>query len=85
MTITKGTKTRPNCFSFHLSASYHGYLKGLELMQVPKAIKEEYGGGMKEFTLSEVSLTCQNHSLPFFDSTKLCVKKMQKALKFYRK
>ena len=30
-------------------------------MQVPKAIKEEYGGGMKEFTLSEVSLTCQNH------------------------
>ena len=65
MTITKGTKTRPNCFSLHLSASYHGYLKGLELMQVPKAIKEEYGGGMKEFTLSEVSLTCQNHSLPF--------------------
>ena len=54
-------------------------------MQVPKAIKEEYGGGMKEFTLSEVSLTCQNHSLPFFESTKLCVKKMQKALKFYRK
>ena len=44
-------------------------------MQVPKAIKEEYGGGMKEFTLSEVSLTCQNHSLPFFWKYQIVSKK----------
>ena len=24
ITITKGTKTRPNCFAFHLTASYQG-------------------------------------------------------------
>ena len=54
ITITKGTKTLPNCFSFRLSASYQGYLQGLELMQVPKPIKEDIGGGMKEFTISEV-------------------------------
>ena len=56
ITITKGTKTRPNCFSFQLTASYHGYLQGLELMQIPKPIKDELGGGMKEFTIREVLL-----------------------------
>ena len=55
ITITKGTKTKPNCFSFYLSASYHGYLQGLESMQIPKPIKEDLGGGMKEFTIREVS------------------------------
>ena len=54
--ITKGTKTRPNCFSFHLSASYQGYLRGLESMQVPKLLKKDLGGGLKEFTLKEVSI-----------------------------
>ena len=57
ITITKGTKTRPNCFSFQLTASYHGYLQGLELMQIPKPIKDELGGGMKEFTIREVHTT----------------------------
>ena len=57
ITITKGTKTKPNCFSFYLSATYHGYLQGLESMQIPKPIKEDLGGGMKEFTIREVSST----------------------------
>ena len=55
ITITKGTKTKPNCYAFHLSASYSGYLRGLESLQMPKPIKEDLGGGMKEFTINEVS------------------------------
>ena len=54
--ITSGSKTKPNCYAFHISASYKGYLQGLEQMQVPKPVKEELGGGLKEFALSEVSL-----------------------------
>lgn len=54
ITITQGTKTKPNCWAFHLNATYQGYLKGLELMQVPKLLKDEQGGGMKEFTIKEV-------------------------------
>ena len=54
ITITKGTKTKPNCYAFHLSASYSGYLRGLEKMQMPKPLREDLGGGMKEFTISEV-------------------------------
>jgi hypothetical protein len=54
VTITEGTKTRPNCVAFHLSASYQGYLKGLELMQIPKPLRDDLGGGTKEFTIKEV-------------------------------
>ena len=54
MTITKGTKTKPNCYAFHLSATYSGYLRGLERMQMPKPLREDLGGGMKEFTIKEV-------------------------------
>ena len=54
--ITSGSKTKPNCYAFHISASYKGYLQGLEQMQVPKAVKEELGGGMKEFALDEVNM-----------------------------
>ena len=43
ITIAKGTKTRPNCFAFHLTASYQGYLRGLEMMQVPKRLKDDLG------------------------------------------
>jgi len=32
------------------------YLRGLELMQVPKPVKEELGGGTREFTVKDVSL-----------------------------
>merc|ERR1711884_242093 len=53
MTITKGTKTKPNCYAFHLSATYSGYLRGLERMQMPKPLREDLGGGMKEFTIKE--------------------------------
>lgn len=56
ITISKGAKTRPNCFAFYLAASYQGYLKGLEMMQIPKPLKEDFGGGMKEFTIKEVKL-----------------------------
>ena len=55
MTITKGTKTKPNCYAFHLSATYSGYLRGLERMQMPKPLREDLGGGMKEFTIKEAS------------------------------
>ncbi len=51
--ITKGTKTKPNCLAFHLSATYHGYLRGLEMMQVPKLLRADLGGGWKEFTIKE--------------------------------
>lgn len=54
ITLTKGTKTKPNCYAFYLSATEGGYLKGLEMMQVPKPIMEQYGGGKKEFTRREV-------------------------------
>ena len=53
--ISAGSKTNPNCYAFHLSASYKGYLQGLEQMQIPKPLKPELGGGLKEFTLKEVS------------------------------
>ena len=39
--------TRMSCF-------FSRYLQGLEQLQVPKPIKDEYGGGTKEFTLNEV-------------------------------
>ena len=39
-----------------LSTSIFRYLQGLEQLQVPKPIKEELGGGTKEFTLNEVRL-----------------------------
>ena len=55
ITITKGTKTTPNAFAFHLSATEEGYLLGLETMQVPKPLREDLGGGNKEFTIKEVS------------------------------
>ena len=55
LTITKGAKTRPNCLAFQLSATYQGFLKGLEAMQVAKPIREDLGGGTKEFSIKEVS------------------------------
>lgn len=55
ITISKGTKTRPNCYAFHLAATYQCYLRGLELLQVPKPLKEDVGGGTKEFNLKEAS------------------------------
>ena len=54
--MTSGSKSKPNCYAFHLSASYKGYLQGLEQMQIPKPLKDELGGGLKEFTLVEVNI-----------------------------
>ena len=31
------------------------YLNGLELMQIPKPLREDLGGGTKEFTVKDVS------------------------------
>ena len=31
------------------------FLRGLELVQIQKTLKEEFGGGTKEFTVREVS------------------------------
>ena len=33
ITITKGTKTRPNCIAFHLTASYQGMYTNLDTIQ----------------------------------------------------
>lgn len=76
LTLTKRAKAKPNCYAFHLTATYQGlvtqylnihivnkqlffifyfrYLRGLELMQVPKPLKNDLGGGTKEFTIKEV-------------------------------
>jgi len=36
------------------------YLRGLELMQVVKPVKEELGGGAREFTVKDVRKFCLN-------------------------
>ncbi|XP_048733294.2 anoctamin-8-like isoform X2 [Ostrea edulis] len=38
---------------FHLTATYEGLLKGAEELGIQKVLKEELGGGMKEFTYEE--------------------------------
>ena len=48
--------TREKCHAFYIKASYECYLKGLDKMHVPKPLKEEFGGGNKEFNFKE--MTC---------------------------
>ncbi|XP_062571901.1 anoctamin-8-like isoform X2 [Saccostrea cucullata] len=38
---------------FHLTATYEGLLKGAEELGIQKLLKEELGGGMKEFSVEE--------------------------------
>ena len=48
------------------------YLQGLEQLQIPKPVKQDYGGGNKEFTIREVkkakslSLTKNDYQLNDF-------------------
>ncbi len=42
---------------------YFRYLNGLELMQIPKPIREDLGGGTKEFTVKDVSAFAGVHAL----------------------
>ena len=43
------------------------FLRGLELVQIQKTLKEEFGGGTKEFTVREVSSFVSLASLlPFY-------------------
>ena len=42
------------------------YLNGLERMQIPKPLKEEFGGGVKEFSINEVSESNTNKSILFY-------------------
>ena len=61
--------TREKCHAFYIKSSYECYLKGLDKMHVPKPLKEEFGGGNKEFNFKE--MTCfkdiENFEL-FFNS-----------------
>ena len=53
--VMKGM-TRTQCFAFYICATDQVYLKGLDRMNIAKPVKQELGGGKKEFSLKEVSL-----------------------------
>ena len=42
------------CQAFYIKATYESYLRNLENMHIPKTLKEEFGGGNKEFVLEEM-------------------------------
>ena len=53
---TKSMKlSRKSCHAFYIKATYKCYLRGLEQMQIPKQLKDEYGGGNKEFSIKELN------------------------------
>ena len=45
--------SRTNCYAFYIKATYECYLRGLEQMHIPKPLKDEHGGGSKEFIFKE--------------------------------
>ena len=47
------TMSRTNGYVFCLKATYECYLRGLELMHIPKIVKDELGGGTKEFIFKD--------------------------------
>ena len=47
--------SRKSCQAFCIKATYECYLRGLEQMQIPKQLKDEYGGGNKEFNFMEMN------------------------------
>ena len=49
------TLSRKMCHAFYIKATYECYLRGLEQMQIPKQLKDEYGGGNKEFSIKELN------------------------------
>ena len=46
--------SQTNCQAFYIKATYECYLRNLEQMHVPKALKDEFGGGNKEFVFEEM-------------------------------
>ena len=46
--------TQMKCQAFYIKATYECYLRNLEQMHVPKSLKEEFGGGNKEFVFKEM-------------------------------
>ena len=43
------------CQSFFVKATYECYLKNLEQMHIPKELKDEFGGGNKEFVFDDMN------------------------------
>lgn len=46
--------SRNNCHAFYVKATYECYLRGLEKMHILKPLKDEYGGGYREFIFNEM-------------------------------
>uniref|UniRef100_A0A0K2T7S2 Anoctamin n=1 Tax=Lepeophtheirus salmonis TaxID=72036 RepID=A0A0K2T7S2_LEPSM len=44
---------KEECQCFQIASTFEGYLKGLVLMHVPKPVREDFGGGLKEFNVKE--------------------------------
>ncbi|XP_052821774.1 anoctamin-8 isoform X3 [Octopus bimaculoides] len=56
-------------FGFYMTASYQSLLKGAENLCIRKSLKQDYGGGMKEFTFEEQDLFENIHNeMEFFTS-----------------
>ena len=47
---------RQICHAFYIKATYECYLKGLDQMHIPKLLKDDFGGGSKEFSLQHMNL-----------------------------
>ncbi|XP_077988796.1 anoctamin-8-like isoform X2 [Glandiceps talaboti] len=48
--------TNAGVYGFYLTASFENLLKGAEELDIRKKVKEEYGGGLKEFSCEEESI-----------------------------
>ena len=46
---------RNNAHAFYIKATYECYLKGLEQMHIPKPLKDEFGGGNREFSFKDMN------------------------------
>jgi len=52
LSLAKRATFKP-CYAFHITAQYQGFLRGLEELHIPKPLREDLGGGTKEFSLKE--------------------------------
>ena len=46
---------RNSSHAFYIKATYECYLKGLEQMRIPKPLKDEFGGGNREFSFQDMN------------------------------
>ncbi|GAB1604800.1 anoctamin-8-like isoform X2, partial [Argonauta hians] len=61
--------SKTEVFGFYMTASYQSLLKGADNLCIRKPLKQDYGGGMKEFTYDEQDLFENIHNeLDFFTS-----------------